>query len=680
MESGGERARAEARRRLLRLSEQEWRAFRFLCQGLSYAQIAIQLRVTKRAVQEYLARAYIKLGLDGIDNFGPRMQVILEIYKPLVDEIGEWPGKKPPPPPPPTESTSIVPIPPKVLDMVKVDEPKSTGNGDSGEGEGDVIDGDVTFIEPPFLLPPPQPQRGRWLTTGSLLTLIVVAAAVWLTNRLGWWSPASPASVTEVEVTRQVPVTQTLILQVSTTPLPTAPPALPTIMVVPVTVLVTPEPNGNGAVASSLSASDTDTPVPPPTTKPTAAATPTPMPETGVIGFANPSQPDTLADSWHWSPGGSAESKYRLSADGSSVTIISGPRVEFYGNTDTAPYLTHSLPDRARVTVRLEFDPRERFHVAGLVFRSQTKPNTWVALRRYSDGGGGQYVDMVQVQDGNAQNVVTINYAQTTIYFRISRDVDEYTFEISENGHNWLTLRTGYLFLMPGPMEALLYVLSTSGNGIVGQFSEFTLSAPVALQIPELTGPVAFAAPDSPDTLAAIWGYNPGGSLSNDIRIVDGKLILVAGPRTESYDGGRTAPFVYIPMTGVFTAQVKLEFDPHERFHVAGFGLRSKEEPADVISLRRWSDGGNQLVDVGKFRNGFADLGQHTYPGRVIYLRLHRDEPQVTLAFSPDGRSWTDIQTNYIMGFGEPVTLYLYVWSSSANGISATFSDLQITR
>lgn len=680
----------EARNRLETLSEQEWNAFKSLCHGLSYGQIAIQMRLTKSAIQEYLARAYVKLGLDRVDNHRKRLQAIKFVYRPLVDEIGDWPGNKPHTVKRPT---TIVTYTPRVLAMVINDEIDDDHDEDEKEEsdsteQSDLVEfrGLVTYtgaggLVPYSSKPEKRPLRRLWFALGALVILVVLVGLGWLTNRLKLWSftsASTPVAEKTVEVTKLVTVVATVIqtVEVSTTPLPIQ---TPEVVQVPITVThdipytVTVLIPADTPVATTQLATNTIGSTPVPTGSPSA--------EPVAIAFSDPAQPGTLAGIWQWSPGGSTDSRYRLSADGMTVTLISGARTNWYGNEYTAPFVTYPVSDSAHISVRLTFDPHERYQAAGLALRSKSKSNTWIALRRYSDGYGGQFVEVLQMQDGNGQQVVTINYAKPVVYLRINRLEDRYTFDISENGRNWLTLKTAYVFLMPVPLEAALHVYSTSDNGIEAAFSNMGVSSPVTAQVPQWQGDVAFADPTSTSELDPVWGYNSGGSVSNDMRVANGQLFLIAGPHTENYTGRRTAPFVYIPITGIFTAQVKLEFDPHERFQVAGIGLRTHDEPANAILIHRWSDGyGGQGVGAQRVLDGVTSLGDGTFSGKVIYLRIHRDDPQVTLSYSPDGRTWNDLQTNYVMGFPEPVTIMLYVWSSSDNGIQATFSDLHITR
>jgi hypothetical protein len=70
------------------------------------------------------------------------------------------------------------------------------------------------------------------------------------------------------------------------------------------------------------------------------------------------------------------------------------------------------------------------------------------------------------MQDDHPKSFSPVSYAKTTIYFRINREDDRYTFDISENGHNWLTLNYKYFFLLPGPVEAAELVKHLRQKGV----------------------------------------------------------------------------------------------------------------------------------------------------------------------------------------------------------------------
>ncbi|MCS7061464.1 MAG: DUF1349 domain-containing protein [Anaerolineae bacterium] len=396
------------------------------------------------------------------------------------------------------------------------------------------------------------------------------------------------------------------------------------------------------------------------------------------VPFADPANPMALSGLWKWAAGDAPENRYRISGDGAEVTLISGGQTNFWERVHTAPQLSLPLQGDFEVEVRLDFDPRERWQVGGLAIRSQEDPLSWIGLRRFSDGNG-QIFEIIRNQKGAPTQLFWMPYSRTTIFFRIIRREELWSFALSENGENWLTVRANELFALPDRVEAVLHLYSTTPNGTLGRFSQFTVGKPGTPYVHKPAGAVPFAAADKPKQLSPIWGYTPGGSLNNALRVEQGKLTLTAGSPTGSYDGDRTAPFVALPVSGNFTARVQLDFDPSGRNVVAGFAIRSLQEPAQMVSLRRYSGGDQgQYVDVLVPVDGYRTLTWQNFSQKTVHFQIQRSDPLLTLSFSNDGKTWTPLAVDYVKSFADPVTLMLYVWSGSGYGTSATFSNLVI--
>jgi len=99
--------------RLARLSEQERNVLRLRCQGLDYKTISSQLYVSKSAVKQYMARAYVKLGLDHL----PRTQRIKALFETVCPVL-----QKSRLPPEPAIEIIEEPVPEPVEGMVDEDE------------------------------------------------------------------------------------------------------------------------------------------------------------------------------------------------------------------------------------------------------------------------------------------------------------------------------------------------------------------------------------------------------------------------------------------------------------------------------------------------------------------------------------------------------------------------------
>lgn len=239
-------------RKLRRLSPQERKVLELRCQGLDYATIAARLQVSDSTIKSYMARTYIKLGMETMRK-GIRARVIEDMYCPALRHLMDTEGPlllgEP-------ESTEAAPEP--VLQMVTEDEyplvpyrPPRTP----------VV---ITNPDPKTIIikePTPLARRLPWLLTGSMagvLCSVLTAAGLFA----GWWfflrePPASvaqgPGEPTATAIVQTVVVTAPpeqalstatpIVVVVTATPLPktstsTQPPVPPTETVVPTNTLI----------------------------------------------------------------------------------------------------------------------------------------------------------------------------------------------------------------------------------------------------------------------------------------------------------------------------------------------------------------------------------------------------------------------------------------------------------
>lgn len=481
-------------------------------------------------------------------------------------------------------------------------------------------------------------------------------------NRKYGISVSDPEAV--LIVTHLWDTTQPLPTLTSTnTPIPTATP-IPSNTPIP---SITPKPT------LTFTPRPTNTPLPTPTSTPTDIATEMQIP------FVSSSNLTSLADGWRWFPGSSESSNYRLSETG-ALKIIAGPGTGLWGGTNTAPQVEYSLSGNFEVQVKVDFNPTERDHIAGIGLRSSENPNTWIALRRanYWD----QRVDILRVQDGQNQEITHIAYGKTTIYLRIKRLDEQLSFAVSENGTNWINIKTDYTFVLPHDVQAFLFVLSTTSNGTLAEFSDLRVRPPQEQLALVPNGPLSFTDMSVPDSLSPDWGWFPGISEASSYRIEPGtgNLTIVAGPHTQLWGSDNTAPQVMYGTSGKFDVQVKVDFNPTERDHVAGIGIRSTENFATWFVGRRayyW----DQRADVIQSLEGnVQDFYHIPYADTSIYLRITRDDPLISCYYSADGTNWTPMAKDYVMSFPDKVYIVLFVNSTTDHGVSATFSELNISR
>lgn len=421
-----------------------------------------------------------------------------------------------------------------------------------------------------------------------------------------------------------------------------------------------------------------------PTTIPsnTSTYTPTPNPSTTTNTINIPlMESGSLSKDWGWSSGSSNSSNYRPSSKGDGITLIAGPQTDFWGSTITAPFLERSVSGDFDVQVQLDFNPTERWQVAGLGIRSSgSDSNDWIAIRRISGGGNQQVIDVAQTRSNSSNSITTISYAKTIVYLKIKRIGELVSFSISENGINWIELKTKYVFSLQTRLNLFLFVYSTTNNGTIADFSNVQFNPLTTSELVVPQGNILLENPNTPGQLDEPFGWFPGGSRSNTYRIENQQLTLISGSYTDLWGNTATAPYIELPVLDNFNIQAKVIFKGSERYQSAGIGLHSEEYPSNWILVRSLSDGSKRQIYVSR---NVAGNSEHiiTVPNasETIYFRINRSEPLVSLYYSSDGVTWNPLIENFVMGFSGQVRAFIFVFSTSGNGVQASFGDLSIT-
>jgi regulation of enolase protein 1 (concanavalin A-like superfamily) len=666
--------------RINKLTRNEWIVVRFHCLGYSNVEIGRLLNRQPGGIGTWLFRACQKLGI----RYNSDVERDAALNSFWAEELRRREPKElvlvnPPFKPDPEEE----PIPEENVAWLQAILKNNLRPPPGADNEsGEIIDGEWK-LRPRAQLPPPS-KKSPFLSAivGALvmaLALALVAAFLLQSGSLQQLFPPPPAQVVAVPETvvvketvpftveKQVFVTQTVIATsvftvtapvnvLATTPQATQipqPPVIQTVLVpvtaTPAEVTVTPSPQ-----ASQLTA-------------------------TNNIPFAEPNNPGALSSDWKWNPGGSADSRSQVSEDGNAITVIAGRQTDFFRSSLTAPTLIYPVEGDIDAQIRLDFNPIEPYQVAGMVLRSRDKPGDWIGLRRLIGDYGAQYIEILKTQDNGSGAIATIWYGKTTAYLRIIRRRELLTFQVSENGKNWFTVKADQLFPLSDKAELVLHVYSTSSNGRTATFSGFKLGSPQVAAVPVRTGAISFTAVDKPTELDPYWAFFPGASRNSSYEIQNGKLLLTTGPSTVFERG--SSPYVQLPVIGNLEAQVRLDFDPKQTVHLAGFGLKTGDDLANWVAMRRWQgDYGGQFINAQRMLNGgLGDLTSGVpYPQTTVYFRIRYVEPIVEMSYSPDGTNWTTAVTDQVMSFPEPAYLILFVWSSG-DGVRATFSELTVT-
>ncbi len=456
----------------------------------------------------------------------------------------------------------------------------------------------------------------------------------------------------------------------TTKPLPTSTATntpMPTATLIPTN---TPVPTNTPIPTLTFTPRPTNTPLPTPTSTPTSITAEMQIP------FASHSDSTSLAEGWGWFPGASESSDYKISPDTGVLTLITGPGTDLWDDRNSAPLVEYPVSGDFQVQVRLDFDPTERWQAAGLGIRSAQDPGTWAVVRRVCCGQG-VYAD--QTLNYRSEGVASIPYAKAVTYLKIKRVGEKLSLSASENGINWIDISADHVFSLPDQVSIFLYVYSTTGHGVLAEFSDLRIGPPQERPAYSPSDPVAFTSSNAPEQLNGAWGWFPGGSVDSTSRISNEKLTLITGPGTDFWDDRNSAPLVEYPVTGDYQVQVRLDFDPTERWQAAGLGIRSAQYPGTWAIVRRVCCGqGVYASHTLDYRS--EDLATEPYAVSSVYLRVVRSEPLVSLYYSTNGTNWTAMREGFVMGLREPTEVFLFVYSTSGKGVSATFSELNISR
>lgn len=231
-----------ALRKLETLSPREREVLTLRCTGLDYETIGTQLYIGENAVKTYMRRVYKKLELDHLRNPKSRLSVLNDVYCPALQSMALpiLPSEPAIDEPEPEVSS----VSDEVMQKVEEDERLLTLYRKPGVPD---IRRQPERTDQPIIIRSPDPRPVRrvvWFTSGTVLGVIIglllVGACVltWTVFRgpavtpvanLPTAVPTVAPGVTQVEVTREVPVVVTATpMPVTDTPI-SAPTGTPTV-------------------------------------------------------------------------------------------------------------------------------------------------------------------------------------------------------------------------------------------------------------------------------------------------------------------------------------------------------------------------------------------------------------------------------------------------------------------
>lgn len=196
---------------------------------------------------------------------------------------------------------------------------------------------------------------------------------------------------------------------------------------------------------------------------------------------------------------------------------------------------------------------------------------------------------------------------------------------------------------------------------------------------------ISFSAPDNPEELNPVLGWQPGSSNVNsyDLAMEPGALTLIAGMGTDQWQNTDSAPLVIYPFEGDFDAQVRVMLSPSgNTAKVAGLGIRAPQNHNTWLRIvRAWVDDGLTVRAQANQQGNSARLNFVTYSGDTTYLRIERNGPLFTLSYSENGSNWIALVQDHVFEMPDDVEIYLITFSTASNeGALAQFHDFSVSQ
>lgn len=227
-------------------------------------------------------------------------------------------------------------------------------------------------------------------------------------------------------------------------------------------------------------ATSTRTPTFTPTITPSPTATFTEVPTPERIPFRSPDNPDTLNPVFGWQPGNSEGNFYTFQSDPYGVTIHAEKGTDQWATVDSAPLFYYPIEGNFETQVLvIPGEPwYQTFAVLGV--RSTFDHNTWLRIGSVDAVFSGSQLERRIVLDtdnaGAGSKLKTVPYPEWTIYLKLIRQGDEFSFYYGSDGNTWTPLLTNYKAEMPMKVEIYLAVASWGTEvGMEADFYTFTV-------------------------------------------------------------------------------------------------------------------------------------------------------------------------------------------------------------
>jgi regulation of enolase protein 1 (concanavalin A-like superfamily) len=160
-------------------------------------------------------------------------------------------------------------------------------------------------------------------------------------------------------------------------------------------------------------------------------------------------------------------------------------------------------------------------------------------------------------------------------------------------------------------------------------------------------------------------------------------LDIIASKGTDHWEGRYSAPLMTYPVKGNFEALVKTSFDPTSNIQAAGLGIRSSGEFDTFIRIALGLDPSYNGTSISVWENT-RGVGKHlassVYTDEIVWLKIKRQDDALTLSYSRNGQSWTNIAENYVFELPAEAEVFLYAFSAfNDQSTKARFYDFTVS-
>ena len=363
--------------------------------------------------------------------------------------------------------------------------------------------------------------------------------------------------------------------------------------------------------------------------------------DAGLI-FSDDFTGDQLADIWTIE--GPAEVTVETGVEGTDAFVSLGtPDGTFEAfNTNEAARIVQTTDDTDfQLETRFLSTPTERFQNQG--FLVEEDENNWLRFDTMSDGTVLRAFAGVTVDGATSAQFSVIIPEGEAPYLRLTRSGDQWTFEHSQDGENWV-IAGSFSHDIEVSAVGLLAGNSDASTGFVAKVDYFENTAAPIVNEDSLIFSDDFAS----NELSDIWRVEGPAEIEVTTEINSTDAFLAIHTPDGEFDAGQTNTAARVLQSAAdedFQLEARFLSTPSGRFQDQGFLI---EQDADNwMRFDTYSDGSNLYAFAaatveGQFFPGFNVLIPE---GQAPYLRLTRNGDDWLFEYSQNGVSFTTAGT-----------------------------------